>query len=157
VRTHRHTYPEQLWLRHHGRYLHEGCRDTTKDEVDPDLRLAETKTWIHVEGTATRRGSEQTRILPGTNITQQGEILVDQSVKTGYASYITNNIQTRLSYRRLHLAQPRIPDEIGYMNFRYAIRMTAETHLLFHLLQDHLNDFMNGFWFRHNIQQSNSC
>jgi len=83
--------------------------------------------------------------------------LVDQPVKTGYASYITNNIQTRVSYRKLHLAQPRIPDEIGYMKFRYAIRMTAETHLLFHLLPDHLNDFMNGFWFRHNIQQSNSC
>jgi hypothetical protein len=80
----------------------------------------------------------QTAILPGTRISQQGEIPVDQTTKTPTATYVTNNIQDRVSYPTLHLAQPRIPDETGYMKFRYAIRMSAETHLLFHLLPDHV-------------------
>jgi hypothetical protein len=46
----------------------------------------------------------QTAILPGTSITQQGEILVHQTAKTPTAKYLTNNIQTRVSYSRLHLA-----------------------------------------------------
>jgi hypothetical protein len=93
----------------------------------------------------------QSAIIPGTRITQQGEILVDQTTKTPTATYLTNNIQDRVSYPRFHLAQPRTPDETGYIKFRYAIQMSAETHLLFHLLPNHVPDNKHGFQFRQSM------
>jgi hypothetical protein len=78
-------------------------------------------------------------------------MLVDDVTKTPTAAYVTNNIQNRVIYPRLHLAQPRIPDETGYMKFRYAIRISAETHILFHHLPDHVTDNMHGFQFRQSI------
>jgi len=68
-------------------------------------RIDDTKSFtILMEGAL-----GQEAILPGTRITQQGEILAKHSNKTATAKYLTNNIQTRVSYPRLHFAQPRIP------------------------------------------------
>jgi hypothetical protein len=36
----------------------------------------------------------------------------------------------------------------GHIKYRYAIRMSAENHLLFHLLPDHMPDQMHGFHYR---------
>ncbi|ADV74759.1 capsid protein [Mosquito densovirus BR/07] len=55
------------------------------------------------------------------------------SGKTTEASLFRN----RTSYPRMHLAQPQIPDETGYMKFRYQVRMSTKLHLVFHLYPDY--------------------
>lgn len=55
------------------------------------------------------------------------------SGKTTEASLFRN----RTSYPRMHLAQPQVPDETGYMKFRYQVRMSTKLHLVFHLYPDY--------------------
>ncbi|QZA76130.1 capsid protein [Aedes aegypti densovirus] len=54
------------------------------------------------------------------------------SGKTTEASLFRN----RTSYPRMHLAQPQVPDETGYMKFRYQVRMSTKLHLVFHIYPD---------------------
>lgn len=70
--------------------------------------------------------------------TKMAELTEQKSVwatsgKTTEASLFRN----RTSYPRMHLAQPQVPDETGYMKFRYQVRMSTKLHLVFHLLPDH--------------------
>lgn len=81
-------------------------------------------------------------------LTQQEEILTSQLYSLGEVVYTSNTIQPRVSYPRMHMAQPKIPDETGIMKFRYAIRMSAETHLLFHLIPDHVRNSSRSFSLR---------
>jgi hypothetical protein len=69
------------------------------------------------------------------------------------ANRITQQAEPKVSHPRLHIAQPQVPDEIGFMKFRYAVRMSAETHVLFHLLPDHIwGGSSRDFWERQCIE-----
>lgn len=45
--------------------------------------------------------------------------------------------RNRTSYPRMHVAQPQVPDETGYMKFRYQVRMSTKLYLEFHLYPDY--------------------
>lgn len=70
---------------------------------------------------------------------------------TAYATSGVTARQTlfrnRTSYPRMHMAQPQVPDETGYMKFRYQVRMSTKLHLNFHMHPDyatHANlEYMN--------------
>ncbi|AYH52680.1 VP protein [Aedes albopictus densovirus] len=55
--------------------------------------------------------------------------------------------RNRTSYPRMHIAQPQVPDETGFMKFRYQVRMSTKLHLNFHMLPDYGTyknlDYMN--------------
>jgi len=98
-------------------------------------------------------------LMPGTQgeetitahslLTQKAEIIVNHMHEFGESIYTSNTIQPRVSYPRLHMGQANIPDETGFMKFRYAVRMSAETHVLFHLLPDHIwGASSRDFWQR---------
>lgn len=84
-------------------------------------------------------------------ITQQEEIITHKLRSIADDIYATSNIQPRVSYPRLHMAQPLIPDETGTMKFRYAARISAETRILFHLFPDYIGHGEKLFWERQKI------
>jgi hypothetical protein len=87
----------------------------------------------------------QVNVNQQSKVNRQGEMVLDQMYNVGEATNVAIIIQPRVSYPRLHMSQPQIPDETGHMKFRYAIRMSAETHVLFHLLPDHTTRDLNAF------------
>lgn len=59
-------------------------------------------------------------------------------------SYATSGVtarqtlfRNRTSYPRMHVAQPQVPDETGYMKFRYQVRMSTKLHLNYHMYPDY--------------------
>jgi hypothetical protein len=88
------------------------------------------------------------QIHEGNVITQQDEIFTNKFYTIFDATFTGNTTQPRVSYPRLHIAQPTIPDETGVLKFRYAVRMSAEMHLTFHLYPDHTMGAMKAFWQR---------
>lgn len=60
---------------------------------------------------------------------------------TAYAGSGATTRQTlfrnRTSYPRMHLAQPQVPDETGFMKFRYQVRMSTKLHLNYHMYPDY--------------------
>lgn len=60
---------------------------------------------------------------------------------TAYATSGVTTRQTlfrdRTSYPRMHVAQPQVPDETGYMKFRYTVRMSTKLHLNYHMYPDY--------------------
>jgi hypothetical protein len=65
----------------------------------------------------------------------------------GY-EFIGTTTQPRVSYPRLHIVPPFVPDETGYMRFRYIARMSAETHIKLHLLPEYANPLYPKYWLR---------
>jgi hypothetical protein len=84
-------------------------------------------------------------------ITLQQELLVNKLRATDDKIYTANTVQPRVSYPRLNMAQPRIPDETGFMKFRYATRMSAETRVLFHMFPDYIGTGHKQFWGRQTL------
>jgi len=87
----------------------------------------------------------ETQVNIKNNVSQQEELLTKKLQSISETTYMANTIQPRVSYPRLHIAQPKIPDETGIMKFRYAIRMSAETRLRFHLYPDHTRNSNKAF------------
>jgi hypothetical protein len=46
------------------------------------------------------------------------------------------------------MVPPLVPDETGFMRFRYIASMTAETHVKLHLLPDYFNHLYPKYWVR---------
>jgi hypothetical protein len=92
--------------------------------------------------------SAYTLLMPGaqgiqkigpTTLGLQREMLTKIVYEQDSNQYVGSTTQPRVSYPRMHLTHPWIPDETGYMRFRYVIRMIAETHVTFHLYPDTSN------------------
>ena len=82
----------------------------------------------------------------GVNISDQQENLSLESVTAPsddqwtYSTIFTT--QPQIAYPAIRLAQPNVPDETGYMKFRYQIRLTTQLELFVHLEDDF--DLYNG-------------
>jgi hypothetical protein len=88
----------------------------------------------------------QLQVAKNKTITQQQELLVNRLRSIEDVIIISNTTQPRVSYLRLHMAQPKVPDETEIMKFRYAIRMSAETRVRFHLFADYVGEGHKQFW-----------
>ena len=75
------------------------------------------------------------------NISKQHELIQETTtLGAGGATIIQKDMmQPRVSYPRLHFAQPLVTDETGIMKFQYKIRFTTELNLKFHLNPDFTN------------------
>jgi hypothetical protein len=71
-----------------------------------------------------------------TTASLQREMRTNINYEQDDNQFVGSTTQPRVSYPRLHLTHPWIPDETGYMRFRYVIRMIAVTHFLLHLYPD---------------------
>jgi len=69
-----------------------------------------------------------------TEIKHEHRRIVEPNTTSGTC----NTTQPRVSYPRLHMGQPVIRDKTGLMRFRFAIRMIAETNVVFRMLPDYL-------------------
>jgi len=107
--------------------------------------------WVlkHMTGAQGR-----TQILHGTRIALQNEIIGEQPYETHGYQMMRTTTQPRVSYPRMHIAQPLIPDETGYMSFRFIARMSAETHVRMHLLPDHTGLTTPEHWCRQTLMMS---
>jgi len=80
-----------------------------------------------------------TQITNATKVTLQNEIITDHIYDRDGYQLTGSTIQPRVSYPRMHITHPWVPDETGFMRFRYIARMNAATHMKIHLVPDHVN------------------
>jgi len=90
-------------------------------------------------------GAQELQVTDKNNISQQEEIMTNKLQQVSDATYTSITVKPRVSCPRLHMGQPKVPDETGMMKFRYAIQMSAETHVLFHPYPD-MRNFSKVFW-----------
>jgi len=83
------------------------------------------------------QGIEQVNTM--TKVTLQNEIITNHIFQANKDRLTGSTIWPRVSYPRMHITHPWVPDEAGYMRFRYIIRMSAQTHVRIHLVPDHIN------------------
>nr|AVM80381.1 capsid protein [Ambidensovirus sp.] len=94
----------------------------------------------------------------GVEITTKANTKIEELTQENDA-YATSKITTkqstfrnRTSHPRMHIAQPYVPDETGFMKFRYQVRMSTELHLNFHLLPDYGSSTQMEYFKRQTLQ-----
>lgn len=83
----------------------------------------------------------------GTSLVGQGataqnylnhqNLIQQTNANTGNVSRVRiDNMQPQVCYPRIHLAQPQVADETGFMKFRFPVRITTRLYLNMHLIPD---------------------
>jgi hypothetical protein len=82
-------------------------------------------------------GGQGQTLIAGTHINHQHQILDQLDYNSQHHQFAGSTTQPHVSYPMINLSHPWIPDETGYMKFRYSIWMSAETHVRLHLYLDY--------------------
>jgi hypothetical protein len=84
-------------------------------------------------------GAQGQRQVAATRLPLQYEIIPRIEYVDAHEIFVGSTTQSQVSYPQMNLTHPWVPDEMGYMKFRYQICMSAETHVRLHLLPDYTN------------------
>lgn len=84
-------------------------------------------------------GAQCTETVDGVAITKQRQYTRLEN-KNGSIQWSKDIFQNMQSWPMLTVGQPKVPDETGYMKFRFQIRMSVRLHVLFHLLPQWANN-----------------